>query len=78
MRFPSPHSDDVARACLNTVIASEAKQSRNPSAEAAWIASSQGLLAMTSSEPCPRPHSVTGTTSIPAASPGGTGIGTVT
>jgi hypothetical protein len=32
---------------VNTVIASEAKQSRNVSAETAWIASSQELLAMT-------------------------------
>jgi hypothetical protein len=30
-----------------TVIASEAKQSRNPDAEAVWIASSLSLLAMT-------------------------------
>src|SRR6478736_2698861 len=36
------------------VIASEAKQSRNASAEIVWIASSQGLLAMTRRECAPR------------------------
>ena len=45
------------------VIASAAKQSRNPSAAAVWIASSQGLLAMTKDSA--QPGILTGSDSYP-------------
>jgi hypothetical protein len=55
---------NVARICIQSlVIASAAKQSRNPSAVAVWIASSQELLAMT--EDRSYPGILTGSDSYP-------------
>ena len=63
----------IAHSCpafIHTVIASAAKRSRTASAEVVWIASSQGLLAMTRrSDYAPRRHSTSPHQSLYPAQP---------